>query len=195
MESPLPAVLPIPRLRMSRHVPSYDVNAVAGPSRDRLFDPGPSVDFNQNLDDNDPDDDQISTPKLTSTATLLATAETPAERLRALLSRVPTSTKTTPMPHRPSHTPSEIESDFDLPDDPHFATPSMARESLKDIFSRALRDPGNTPQKEKSRPRRNSIDVSEVEASPRVQRERAKNKGKRRSMSDEELEHPSSAFT
>jgi hypothetical protein len=67
------------------------------------------------------------------------------------------------------------------------ATPSVARESLKDIFSRALRD---TPQK--GRHRRNSIDISEVEASPRVEKERAKNKGKRKSLSDEEPDKPSS---
>ena len=60
--------------------------------------------------------------------------------------------------------------------------PSIAQESLKHSFSKAVRDPGNTPQKAKRR--RNSID-----ASPRVEKERATDKGKRRSMRDDEVEN------
>jgi hypothetical protein len=87
---------------------------------------------------------------------------------------------------------SEPDSDFDPPRSSLANTPSIARESLKDLFSRALRDPGDTP--EKNRRRRNSIDISEVDFSPRVDRERAKNKGQRRSLSDEEADKPSSAW-
>ena len=65
--------------------------------------------------------------------------------------------------------------------------PSIAQESLKHIFSKAVGDPGNTPQKAKRR--RNSIDASAVEASPRVKKERATDKGKRRSMRDDEVEN------
>jgi len=153
----------------------------------RLLD-GPMIDLQNDKGD------QQHTPKMSSSATTpplpsAPPADTPAARLRALLSRVPIPPQTS-APYNPAPvSPSEIESDFDPP---KFSptTPSIARESLKDLFSHALRDPGDTPQK--GRRRRNSIDVSEVEASPRVARERAKYKNKRRSLSDEEAEKPSS---
>jgi hypothetical protein len=59
------------------------------------------------------------------------------------------------------------------------------------LFTHALRDPGDTPRKDV---RRNSIDLSEVEDTPRsgrVMEERARNKGKRMSFSDEELDKSS----
>jgi hypothetical protein len=96
------------------------------------------------------------------------------------------------MPHPVS--PSEVESDFDPPNEVLSNTPSMARESLKDIFSRALREPGNTPQKEKGQRRRNSIDLSEVDSTPMLQPENGRNRGKRRSLSDDEVDSPSSMF-
>ncbi|KDQ57661.1 hypothetical protein JAAARDRAFT_92325, partial [Jaapia argillacea MUCL 33604] len=116
--------------------------------------------------------------------------DTPAARLRALLARVPNSgnsKSSPPYPPAPA-SPTELESDFDPPN-PGPPTPSFARESLKELFSKALRDPGDTPQK--GRRRRNSIDLSEVEGSPRlnnVELENTKNKNKRGSLSDEEVE-------
>jgi hypothetical protein len=181
MESPLVTVLPIPRLRLSRNGIPYDT-ADAGPSV-HPFSTMSAVELS--------DDDQQLTPRLTPAATILAGADTPAARLRALLSRVPTSSKSPAMPH-PRSSPSEIESDFDPPTEIPSNTPSIARESLKDLFSRALREPGNTPQKDKTRWRRNSIDLSEVDATPRLQLENGRNKGKRRSLSDEEVDSPSS---
>jgi hypothetical protein len=186
MESP---VFPAPRLRLSRNG-ILDGTVGAGSSAHRL----PTVSAFQPSDDyaDDGDDDQLSTPRMAPAANpaiQLAAAETPAARLRALLSRVPTSS-TPPMPHPVS--PSEVESDFDPPNETLPNTPSMARESLKDIFSRALREPGNTPQKEKAHRRRNSIDLSEVDSTPRLQPENSRNKGKRRSLSEDEVDSPSS---
>ncbi|EPT02584.1 hypothetical protein FOMPIDRAFT_1117940 [Fomitopsis schrenkii] len=126
--------------------------------------------------------------------------DTPAARLRMVLARVPNnrsppraSTSRLPEPA----TPSEPDSDLDPPYSVT-ATPSIAKESLREIFSHALRGSETTPQKSNRRARRNSIGpVSEVDPSPRVERvqqERVRHKGKRRSMSDEEAEHLSSAL-
>ncbi|EEB87960.1 hypothetical protein MPER_14471, partial [Moniliophthora perniciosa FA553] len=127
--------------------------------------------------------------------------DTPAARLRALLSLVPNSNGTVKTARTPHPLPQElstattidlVDSDSDIPQ--YGSTqPSIARESLKDLFSHALREPGDTPRKDvkgKGK-RRNSIDVSEVEASPRVEklwRDRIDDKGKRRSLSDDELD-------
>ncbi|KAJ7497099.1 hypothetical protein FB451DRAFT_1018462 [Mycena latifolia] len=174
---------PVPRLRLSRQplvvvadrlVPQEESHA--GPSRLR----------DQTADDVNTDaagdEDHQPTPKGPPNSNASPPVEA-AARLRALLNRFPNQPKNSVA--RPV-SPSEVESDFDPP---RFSptTPSLYKESLKDVFSRALRDPGDTPVK--SRPRRNSIDTSEVEASPRV-RERAKNKGKRKSLSDEEADKP-----
>jgi hypothetical protein len=180
---------PVPRLRLSRSG-ILDDSVGAGSSAHRLptaFALQPSDAY---VDDGD--DDQLPTPRMAPAAIQLAAADTPAARLRALLSRVPTSSKSPPMPHPVS--PSEVESDFDPPNEVLSNTPSMARESLKDIFSRALREPGNTPQKEKGQRRRNSIDLSEVDSTPRLQPENGRNRGKRRSLSDDEVDSPSSMF-
>ncbi|ETW80943.1 hypothetical protein HETIRDRAFT_247509, partial [Heterobasidion irregulare TC 32-1] len=119
--------------------------------------------------------------------------DTPAARLRALLARVPNSSSyssQTQLLHEPApHPPSELDSDFDTPRWNTTAA-SVARESLKDLFSNALRDSGDSPQTGNGR-RRNSIGASELDDSPRVEKvaeERAKNKGKRRTLSDEELD-------
>ena len=152
---------------------------------------------------NDDDDDAQSTPKILTRPSppsdgpsrvqpwgFAQAAETPAESLRGVLKLAPSSNTTaSSYRHAIPPTPSdhEPESDFDIP---NFTAPSIARESLRSIFASALDD---TPRKE--RQRRNSIDLSEVEDSPRVQsvvRERAKIKGKRKSMSDEEAEKISS---
>ncbi|KAL0581829.1 hypothetical protein V5O48_000197 [Marasmius crinis-equi] len=204
METPS-ALPPHPRLRISRlsQSPFLDTTPQAGPSR---FPDSLSPISNQYLHENDEHEYQEDTPKLTSSSLLPNVAsnehrnveETPAERLRALLSQVPNDNTVKarprpPIPQEPSSasTMDLIDSDSDVPQIGS-AQPSFARESLKDLFSRALRDP-DTPQKDargRAR-RRNSIDTSEVEASPRaekVQRDRSSNKGKRRSMSDDEVD-------
>ncbi|KAI8975878.1 hypothetical protein BD414DRAFT_446773, partial [Trametes punicea] len=182
----------IPRLRVSRFSPQSHhqlLTPIAGPSHN------PDL-----LHAEDDDEDAESTPRMPAstipdrpspqaTTTPGLPADTPAARLRALLARVP-NTPDSATPHAPSHRPpvppsvSEPDSDFEPPYS-IATTSSVARESLKELFSRALRSPGNTPRKGKQR--RNSIDASEVDSSPRVE-ERAKYKGKRRSLSDEEAE-------
>ncbi len=190
--------LSIPRLRLPRHSPHLAEEAltpVAGPSH------------NPNLlhADDDEDEDAESTPRMSSSAIDRHSprvaaipglpTDNPTARLRALLSRVPNSPPNGNMPHASGSRPliipsgSEPESDFEPPHSIASAS-SFARESLKELFSHALRDPGNTPRKH-GRPRRNSIDASEVEASPRVEVERASYKAKRRSLSDEEADKSS----
>ncbi|KAI0371109.1 hypothetical protein BV20DRAFT_942621 [Pilatotrama ljubarskyi] len=184
----------IPRLRISRFSPQSN-NQVLTPVA------GPSHNPDYLHPDDDDDEDAESTPRMAASAipdkqsprtagTPGLPADTPAARLRALLARVP-NTPDSATPHASSSRPpvlpsgSEPDSDFDPPYSTVTAS-SIARESLKELFSRALRDPGNTPRKGKQR--RNSIDASEVEASPRVEEERSKYRGKRRSLSDEEAE-------
>jgi hypothetical protein len=204
MEGSSSPPLPIPRLRLTRHASNHQLgdggmaNApIAGPSRTSTR---PYVDLtNDYTNDSDNELGAGATPRVPRSSTLpllggthvsetnTPIADTPAARLRALLSRVPNqSSLSSNVPEKNPAPPSELDSDFDTP---HFSptTPSIARESLKDLFSHALRDPGDTPQKR--RRRRNSIDVSEVEASPRVERERAKYK-KRQSLSDDEVDKP-----
>jgi hypothetical protein len=187
------SLLPLPRLRVTRASASYPddqtTSPLAGPSRLSPL-------------NGDHEDDTQSTPRIPTMQHLDANnsppttpsipPDTPAARLRALLARVPSdSPLATPKSRAPAPSPpSEADSDF-YP--PHLNVKSTPHESLKELFSRALRDPGGTPKKT----RRNSIDLSEVDASPRldqVQKERAKSKGKRKSMSDEELEKSSSEF-
>ena len=186
--------LAIPRLRLPRYSPqSQALSPIAGPSHSH------NPDY---LHADEDDEDAESTPRMSTSAIpdkssprSPATPSLPSEptaRLRALLARVPNSPNgATPHARPPLTLPSfsEPESDFEPPHSTATAS-SIARESLKEIFSHALRDPGNTPRKN-GRPRRNSIDASEVEASPRVEEERAKYKGKRRTLSDEEAEKSS----
>ncbi|KAA1475142.1 hypothetical protein DENSPDRAFT_883330 [Dentipellis sp. KUC8613] len=201
MDFSSPPQLSIPRVRVSRNAHlNGDVSATptAGPSRLSPHTYFPAL----NGASEDEMEDMDATPRLPvksslpspSTATptmqmLNTTYETPAERLRAILARVPDQTQLLHEP--PPHTPSELESDFEPPKWNQSASKSIARESLKDLFSHARRD--DTPDR-KGR-RRNSIDASEVEdSSPRVDRvasERAKNRGKRQSLSDEELDKSS----
>lgn len=188
----------LPRLRLSRHSPRMKPDngstPIAGPSRFA------SEDYLTVPDD---DEDSQSTPRLSGLAKLASeknspinqttpslTADTPAARLRALLARVPNNTPPTSSRTFRPPSPSDLESDFD-PVDTGSNTPSIARESLKELFSHALRDPGNTPQK--GRRRRNSIDASPG-IDQTVQRERVYNRGKRASMSDEEAEKLSRAY-
>jgi serine/arginine repetitive matrix protein 2 len=130
------------------------------------------------------DDDGLPTPRMLSKPISdLTTAETPAARLRALLAREPRSPTAAPPPAPPS--------EADSATDPRFgsSTSSVTRESLKDIFSRALREPGDTPRK--GRLRRNSFDGSSMEITPVVDRDRGQRRAARRSLSDEEAEKPS----
>ncbi|KAK7692899.1 hypothetical protein QCA50_004534 [Cerrena zonata] len=147
----------------------------------------------------DDDEDNELTPRLSNGAKLaseknsplsythpaLPTESHPVNRLRSLLARA----KDTPPPRQPeSRSPSDVASDFE-PLNPSTTSNSIASQSLKELFSRVRREPGDTPKKTVKR--RNSIDASEVEDSPRLERvwkERVSYKGKRRSMSDEEAE-------
>lgn len=190
------------RLRLTRHSRSrmhtgqfYDTPG-AGPSRlssDHL-----------GYDLHDDDEDNESTPRLTNGAKLVSEKNSPlsytqpalpsdnptVSRLRSLMARA----KDTPPPRKSeSHPPSDA-SDYE-PINPSTTSNSIASQSLKELFSRVLRDPGDTPKK--ATKRRNSIDASEVEDSPRLERvwkERVSYKSKRRSMSDEEAEKSLGAY-
>ncbi|KAJ7668418.1 hypothetical protein DFH06DRAFT_1084423 [Mycena polygramma] len=178
MEGPYAQPPPVPRLRLTRQPlaavadrPLPHEDAHAGPSRLRDH-------VDELTDSAATDDDPQPTPRGPATSNATTPGEA-AVRLRTLLKSMPNQPQTTPRPASPS----EIESDFDPP---RFSPPpSDAKKSLKDVFSYALRDPGDTPVKSR-RIRRNS--TSEVEDLPR---QGAKNKGKRKSLSDEELEKPS----
>ncbi|EIN11745.1 hypothetical protein PUNSTDRAFT_142009 [Punctularia strigosozonata HHB-11173 SS5] len=201
----LDTLTPLPRLRVHR-TPSLptgggDDTPVAGPSR--LTTHSLAVPRHGDGDD----DDAESTPKIptrdafpphdrsvSSQATATTTAsDNPAARLRALLHRLPSETplvQQRPPYARMPTTPSEPDSDFDPPDASRVAVhshPSFAQDSLKDLFSNALRESSNTPQKGKGRPRRNSIDLSEVESAT-PERASFRGKTKRKSLSDDEIE-------
>lgn len=165
----------LPRLRLNRrNIPnSSEPSPIPGPS-------------------SQPSDDTQLTPRVAAPSTFLpapsfpaaASLDDPVTRLRALISK-PHNDWSISRQRDPSL--SEPDSDFDPP---HENTTSASHhESLRQLFTRALRD--DTPQKPRLT-RRNSIDLSEVDsASPRVARERGKSKP-RKSMSDEELEKASS---
>ncbi|KAI9446686.1 hypothetical protein H4582DRAFT_594749 [Lactarius indigo] len=187
----------VPRLRITRHsqLPLSPLDhdssrtPTAGPSRLHAL-----------HGDNEDTDSTPRLPVSSSLPSIYAPVEdTPAARLRALLAHVPntSSASRTQLLHEPPPPlPSDRDSDFDPP--PKWAnssTTSSARENLRSLFTYALRDPGDTPRKDA---RRNSIDSSEVEDSPRIDRviqERSRNKGKRTSFSDEELETSSKRNT
>ncbi|KAI0790671.1 hypothetical protein C8Q75DRAFT_760087 [Abortiporus biennis] len=186
--------LAIPRLRLTRHSPRLRPSnsdlldtPVAGPSRISLesdeedTEATPRISSNTNLVSS-----ERNSPMSNTTS---ASPTDPASRLRALLARTSISSSPGPSSHTAlPTTPSDRESDFDIP---NFSTGtrSIARENLKELISYALREPGDTPREGKQR--QNSIDTSEVEATPRIEQaeyERATFNGKRRSMSDEESE-------
>ncbi|KAI9442314.1 hypothetical protein H4582DRAFT_1848073, partial [Lactarius indigo] len=182
----------VPRLRITRH--SQLSPSPLDDDLSRTPTAGPSRLHALHGDNEDTD----STPRLPVSSSLpsiyAAVEDTPAARLRALLAQVPntSSASRTQLLHEPPPPlPSDRDSDFDPP--PKWAnssTTSSVRENLRSLFTHALRDPGDTPRKDA---RRNSIDSSEVEDSPRIDRviqERSRNKGKRMSFSDEELETP-----
>lgn len=152
--------------------------------------PGPSI--------SQPSEDTQSTPRAVAPSTFLPAPnfpmatplDTPAARLRALLSKSSNDWSTSRQ-RDPSL--SEPDSDFDPPHG-NSTSASHHHESLRQLFTRALRD--DTPQKLRVA-RRNSIDLSEVDsASPRVLRvnDQPLRSRQRKSVSDEELEKASSAF-
>ncbi|KAG1881379.1 hypothetical protein C8R48DRAFT_680725 [Suillus tomentosus] len=205
MDTPSSNSLSRPRLRLNRYTPNprvqdgsdMDFTPVAVPSSARSQ-------FNV-VDD---EDDNQPTPRMPlrniasfsnsygpnsefgPSTSSVTPSETPAARLRALLARSSDSPNGKSPPTRPVAQLSEdgtgsVSSRFTL------ATPSITRDSLKDLFSRARREPGDTPQK--SRPRRNSFDTSEMDITPVVDREREQHKGKRKSLSDDERDKPKSS--
>lgn len=151
-----------PRLRLFRRSPS--------PASD-VATPRPAHD----------EADELPTPRMLPNPITDPTPETPAARLRALLAREPRSPTSAPPPAPSSEADSEARFGS--------STSSVTRDSLKDIFSRALREPGDTPQK--GRLRRNSFDGSSMEITPVVDRDRRQRRAARRSLSDEEAEKPS----
>lgn len=120
--------------------------------------------------------------------------ETPADRLRALMARVPHSTSNintnAPTSRVQPVSPPEIDSDFEPPwvD----KNPSFAQNSIKDLFSRALE---GTPEKSKARPRRNSIDSSSVGMSLELEQAKPNYGGARKSISDDEWDGPLGQWT
>ena len=170
------------------------------------------------------DEDDESTPRRAPTNTLhplddvdtgdkseaTPIAETPANRLRALLSRSPGSATPTQRYRSTSATSSKAPTgsgspgfNFDSskpldlttpkhPFSPPFDEPpmSVARENLRSLFVHALRDPGDTPVKNGQRRRSNSIGSSAVDGTPVKARAHAK----RLNLSDEEADHMSSAY-
>jgi serine/arginine repetitive matrix protein 2 len=203
MDTPSSNSLSRPRLRLNRHTPSLRVQD----SSDMDFTPVavPSSARSQ-LNVVDDEDDNQPTPRMPlrniasfsnsygpnsefgPSTSSVAPSETPAARLRALLARSLDSPNGKSPPTRPS---SHLSEDGAGSVSSRFApaTPSVTRDSLKDLFSRARREPGDTPQK--SRPRRNSFDTSEMDITPVVDREREQHKGKRKSLSDDEVDKPS----
>ena len=188
---------PTARRRITRTVPgpnestSTASSLQAGPSRlpdlTQLVDVNYSA-LNQNYDT---ESDDVSTPRvpISNHKPPLASGETPAARLRALNSLIRDNTAVTSVPPPPpqeADSTAEYDSDFDMGESIN-ATASMARESLRDIFSRALRPPGGTPQKQHKR--RNSIDASDLESSVNTEQGKSKRRGQRKSLSDEEVEN------
>ncbi|KAF6760055.1 hypothetical protein DFP72DRAFT_805767 [Ephemerocybe angulata] len=185
------------RRRITRTIPGDESTTTAssvqaGPSRLPDFTQLVDVNFSE-MDNNheDTESDDHATPRFAATSRLPPpNGETPAARLRALLSLVPNERTPTaqPVPPPPLEEPvTDYESDFDKGESINATTASIARESLRDIFSRALRAPGGTPQKQKQRS--SSVEPSESESVPRQEREKSRIRGKRKSLSDEEVEN------
>jgi hypothetical protein len=204
----------MPRLRLTRQ--SLSVSG-AGPSQTstRL---GAQADLSDDLRASysvDGDEDEESTPRRAPSDALhpmddvvegdgsrseaTPTADTPANRLRALLARSPGSaTPTQRFVGRNTaegNGPSTSQLDYATATPKHpFSPPleeppaSVARESLRDLFAHALRDPGDTPVKEGRTRRRNSFGSSGISGSP----VRTRTRTKRMSFSDEEIDHMSS---
>lgn len=193
----LSAQFPVtPRLRVPRQ--TY---LSASATRSALD--GDTDDTNDPTDD---DEDNASTPRIASlnvapddldvvrsASATPVVEDNPASRLRALLSRVPrddTPLASAQARRSPSLHASDMDMDMDTPQfsSPFKSTPpSNASTTLKDLFSRALREPGESPAKPQRR-RRSSLDSSGIEESPIESR----GKSKRLSLSDDEKEKANS---
>ncbi|KIP10954.1 hypothetical protein PHLGIDRAFT_187045 [Phlebiopsis gigantea 11061_1 CR5-6] len=178
-----------PRLRVSRQSgfsqwsgsDHYLQVPQAGPSR---------ISPQMNASDVPYDDDDQATPRVAmrpqldsfADATPSQSGATGSERLRAILAKEHESLQTSrrPSPPRRRHeSMSDVESDFESPH--ATAAQSQHVQSLRELFSKVNED--ITPRVRKPSRRRNSIDLSEVDDSPRVERvkeERAMHKGKRK---------------
>lgn len=180
-----------PRLRLHRRSPSPS-SRMSDNSSEATPQAGPaSARFSFAAIRDDHEEDELPTPRMQprpiNSDHTAVPAETPAARLRALLAREPRSSRDTTPSHPPAP-PSEADS-FAGPPRLGSSSSSVARESLRNIFSRALREPGDTP--EKNRQRRNSFDGSSMEITPVVDRDRGQRRAARRSLSDEEADKPS----
>lgn len=209
MDTPVATPQPLPRLRVSRAPPSGRqqnhntsvTSSQAGPSR--LTDFTQLVDLNlsdiraaHDYTDEDEEQDQYPTPRGNMPAPLSTSSATPtpglAGRLRELLHLVPNGSgaQSTPVSLRPP-SPTFHESDFEgeMTTNNH----SRAQELVHSIFTKAQREPGDTPQK--SRQRRNSDgSASEAGPIPKSLRGWSDTEEKRKSFSDEESENSTSAF-
>ena len=111
-------------------------------------------------------------------------SENTAQQLRSLISRL--EPKDPPPRIKSPEYFSERESDYDMDlTDPANNAPSIIQESVKDLFSKARRGPGDTPQR--SRIKSVGDDASDVRTSSPSLSER---KGKRHNMSDDGRESP-----
>ena len=127
------------------------------------------------------EEDENLTPRMNTTATPTPSL---AGRLRELIQLVPNGNPT-PTVYRPP-SPALHESDFEA--DSTSGGHSHARESLRDIFSKALRESGDTPQK--GRPRRDSDSTaSESDFLPANSRDQYDLKGKRKSANNDHSVH------
>jgi len=184
-----------PRLRVPRKASSYNDRSrssttttdFAGPSR--LPEISQLVDVDLHDMARSETSEQPTVTSKVSTPSTVTRAENPAAVLRALLSRLPNEKRSPTPSQTPDQYPSERESDYDMSEHAS-ATPSMAQEIVKDIFSKARRDPDGSPLK--ARPRRNSVDTSEVESSRLAQYDRTIEKGKTRSLSDDDNDETNS---
>lgn len=172
-----------PRLRVARNSLNYDRSvsqiATATESPSRLPEISQLVDLNLNEMTPSETSEKSSTSTVPGPSTSTR-SENPAAVLRALLSRLPAESRS-PLPPSPSQQClSERESDYDMDfTEPANAARSMVQENLKDIFSKACRDPGDTPQK--ARTRRDSNTASEVNSNHTSNMGRDDDTGKRRS--------------
>ena len=159
------------------------------------------------------DEDNQATPRVTArppvesyadaTPTQSANEQTGVARLRAIMAlqnqqqqqqQQSQQSIRRPSPPRSTYAASDMESDFESPH--ATVSHSIHMERFKDLFAKVHAD--MTPPGKRTGVRRNSIDTSEVEDSPRVERvqeERAKYKGKRKSVSDEEAEAYASTYS
>lgn len=209
MDTPIATPQPLPRFRVSRAPPSARqqnhntsvTSSQAGPSR--LTDFTQLVDLNlsdmraaHDYTDEDEEQDQYPTPRMNTPAPLANSSATPtpslAGRLRELIHLVPNGSgaQATPTSQRPP-SPTFHESDFEgeMTTNNH----SHARELVQSIFTRARREPGDTPQKNKQR-RNSDGSASETGHSPKSSRGWSDTEGEQKNLSDEESEHSPSAF-